>query len=221
MGFLENGGRYPEILEPPVYRKDQNFQTWDEQVREFVHKEFQQFRAEKGLKKGDLITITMDLRGFNVTVNSQGRSKYWVKTSIGGTTKYTRIQHSIQYIVEEKDTAFYLKLLLSDEEWLQVEKVEDAFRKICRVRGWEMGVRPYLCEVEQEDGFKSMALATAAKDEDNREHQMLCLVTNGLILLNAGAKLTPVNLAKKQIRVCGCVFHPEMSVAGLRCLQRL
>ena len=211
MGYLENGGRYPEILEPPMYKKDENFRTWEQLVLEF-EKNF----PKDEMSVGTTISVTMDRYGLEVTVNLQGRQrlKYKVRTSPYTVTKYHRLYHSETYIISEKEekgkgVKKHLLKLLADEEWLQAEKVEEAFRTICQARGWRMGVRPYLCEIEQEDGFKSVALATTAKDKDSKEHQMLCLITNGLVMLDAEAELTPVPQSKNLLRVAGCIFHVE------------
>ena len=189
-----------------MYKKDENFRTWEQLVLEFE----KNFSAN--VPVGTLVSVVMDQYGLVATENLTGvehRLKYAVRATPYTATRFPRLYHSETYIVSEKGRKKVLKKILADEAWLSVEKVEEAFGAICHARGWVIGVRPYLAEVEQEDGFKSVALATTARDEDGKEHQLLCLITNGLILLDARAKLTPMPLNKTLLRVAGCIFHLE------------
>ena len=223
MGYLENGGRYPYIVDyGQTYGScTEKFRTNVEKIRRYiVSSEFSDFCRKNNATEGDVVTFTVDLNGVNMTINGRGRAKYRVKPSPNSVTRRPRIYCSETYILRRKDGGPEPELLLADEAWLYVENVENVFSKICRARFWQMGVRPYLCEVEQEDGFKSMALATTAKDDEDNEHQLLCLVTNGLIMFDAGAKLTPVPLNKTLLRVADCVFRLDVGEKGLKALVR-
>ena len=222
MGYLENGGRYPYIVDyGHTYGScTEKFRTWLEQIQRYLHRDFFMFCQENDVKEGDVVTFSVDLNGVNTSLNGSGRAKYRVKPSDNAVTRRPRIYCSETYILRRKYGGPEPELLLANEEWLIVEKVEEAFRTICQARGWGIGVRPYLAEVEQEDGFKSMALATTAKDGEDNEHQILCLVTNGLIMLDAEAKLTPVPLNKSLLRVADCVFRLDIGEKGLKALVR-
>ena len=223
MGYLENGGRYPYIVDyGQTYGScTEKFRTNVEKIRRYiVSSEFSDFCRKNNATEGDVVTFTVDLNGVNMTINGRGRSKYRVKPSPNSVTRRPRIYCSETYILRRKYGGPKPELLLADEAWLIVEKVEEAFRTICQARGWVIGVRPYLAEVEQEDGFKSVALATTAKDDEDNEHQLLCLVTNGLIMFDAGAKLTPVPLNKTLLRVADCVFRLDVGEKGLKALVR-
>lgn len=223
MGYYERGGTYPYIVDyGHTGSCTEKFRTNVEKIgRYIVSSEFSDFCRKNNATEGDVVTFTVDLNGVNTSLNGSGRAKYRVKPSDNAVTRRPRIYCSETYILRRKYGGPKPELLLANEEWLIVEKVEEAFRTICQARGWGIGVRPYLCELEQEDGFKSMALATVAKDGEDNEHQILCLVTNGLIMLDAEAKLTPVPLNKSLLRVADCVFRLELGEAGLKALNRV
>ena len=222
MGYYERGGTYPYIVDyGQTGSCTEKFRTWLEQIQRYLHRDFFMFCQENDVKEGDVVTFSVDLNGVNMTINGRGRAKYRVKPSPNSVTRRPKIYCSETYILRRKYWGPKPELLLADEAWLIVEKVEEAFRTICQARGWVIGVRPYLAEVEQEDGFKSVALATVAKDGEDNEHQLLCLVTNGLVMLDAEAKLTPVPLNKLLLRIADCVFHLDVGMNGLERLDRV
>ncbi len=221
MGTYINGAYFAGIQGVPEGDSHaEKFRTREEKIAYFLKKELQKFCCENKVPEGGTLNIAVGLYGLGVTVNGRGKAKYRVKTSLNATTRRERIYRSESYVVRKEEGRFFVEPLLADEEWLQVEKVEEAFLAICKDKSWENGVRPYLCKFEQEDGFKCMALATVAKDGEDNEHQLLCLVTNGLVMLDAGAKLTPVPLNKTLLRVADCVFRLDVGEKGLRALVR-
>ena len=222
MGTYINGAYFAGIQGVPEGDSHaEKFRTREERIRHFFKNELQDFCRDNDVKDKDILNVSVGLYGLYLTVNGRGKAKYRVKTSLNATTRRERIYRSESYVVRKEEGRFFVEPLLADEEWLQVEKVEEAFLAICQARGWGIGVRPYLAEVEQEDGFKSMALATTAKDGEDNEHQILCLVTNGLIMLDAEAKLTPVPLNKTLLRIADCVFRLDVGMNGLERLDRV
>lgn len=221
MGTYINGAYFAGIQGVPEGDSHaEKFRTREERIRHFLKKELQDFCRDNDVKDKDILNVSVGLYGLYLTVNGRGKAKYRVKTSLNATTRRERIYRSESYVVRKEEGIFFVEPLLADEEWLQVEKVEEAFLAICKDKSWENGVRPYLCKFEQEDGFKCMALATVAKDGEDNEHQLLCLVTNGLVMLDAEAKLTPVPLNKTLLRVADCVFRLDIGEKGLRALVR-
>ena len=222
MGIFVNGTYFSDIQRVPEGDSTaEKFRTREESIADFLENKLQNFCRDNDVKDKDILNVSVGLYGLYLTVNGRGKAKYRVKTSLNATTRRERIYRSESYVVRKEEGRFFVEPLLADEAWLIVEKVEEAFGAICKARAWQMGVRPYLCELEQEDGFKSMALATVAKDEDGEEHQILCLVTNGLIMLDAEAKLTVVPLIKTLLRVADCVFRLQVGVKGLKGLNRV
>ena len=221
MGTYINGAYFAGInVVPEGDSRAEKFRTREEEIAYFLKDELQNFCRDNNVKDNDILNIAVGLYGLGVMVNGRGRAKYRVKTSLNATTKRERVYRAESYIMEQVEGKLMPQLLLADEAWLYVDNVKYAFGKICWRKAWKMCVRPYLAEVEQEDGFKSMALATKAKDKDGNEHQLLCLVTNGLIMLDAGAKLAPVPLNKNLLRVADCVFRLDIGEKGLRALVR-
>ena len=221
MGTYINGAYFAGIQGVPEGDSHaEKFRTREERIQHFFKNELQDFCRDNDVKDKDILNVSVGLYGLYLTVNGRGKAKYRVKTSLNATTRRERIYRSESYVVRKEEGIFFVEPLLADEEWLQVEKVEEAFLAICKDKSWVIGVRPYLAEVEQEDGFKSVALATVAKDGEDNEHQLLCLVTNGLVMLDAEAKLTVVPLNKTLLRIADCVFHLDVGEKGLRALVR-
>ena len=239
MGYSKNGYYYPTIATGQAICgcSGEKFRTRQEKVRLFLRTELNDCCRRFGVKDDELINVACSLYGVEFSVNGSGQAKRRIKTKATMTTRLTRIYTSANYLVRYNPQSgrYEEKEILGDEEWLTVENVAAAFRRICRSREnsestmerfydrWRPSTltAPQLSQIKMADGFGTMALTAAVEDEMGKRHLLACLLMNGLLMYDVEAEVVPVEQDKNLLRVADCVFRIEGEAGRIRGFTRV
>lgn len=237
-----NGVYFPSVL--PMRARSKNddvkedeFRTREEQVELFFRHEFEEYCRANFVSDGSLLNVVTTLHGVMVSVNAAGMARHRAKPSLKATTKRQRIYTSENYLVRYREDVHRYEAikLLGDDEWLDVKKVRKAFQRICwdkmyfRLSGgekggnWEPASLPtvQLSNVEMDNGFSTVALTATVKDSEQQEHTLACLLSNGLLMADIDAKVTPWKETRGLLRTADCVFRLEKEGEKLKAFTRI
>ena len=136
-------------------------------------------------------------------------------TQPSGSTKLRVLDISSNYLAKKNGDIWYAEPLLLQDEWLEQQKVHQAFQKIADAKGWEEEVEiPILCDCKiewyQSVGWMSLIAG----------HKVCCLLQNGFIFIDKAEDEFPL-YNDSVVNVADCLFNATLENKEIIALNRV
>ncbi len=123
-------------------------------------------------------------------------------TQAVGVANQRFLKISCSYLAHKNGEKWQAESLLFQDDWLEAQKVHQAFVKISLAKGWGGIVEvPVLCECKVMGWYSTTAWVSIVNG-----HTLCCLVQNGLILINQAQDVFPV-WNETVVNAEDCIFN--------------
>ncbi|MBE6448177.1 MAG: hypothetical protein E7018_02635 [Alphaproteobacteria bacterium] len=221
--------------------KDEDYTPYkyDKKIEQFIDREMAILCRDYSILPGSVVHLAVSNWGVEITVNGCnlpyreddfddslpmlplnhnkfGNLKNFCKTK--GFTQKTRIFYAENYLL---GVNLQMEPVLGDDAFLDASGVRDAFNAIAEGKGWQTKISKVEFSEVCFANVKFKAWTAVMTDCQNVDHQMVCLISNGMIVPDYEGEIVPVILKQGILTERDARFRVHWLANEVSYLERL